>query len=111
MKPAFPRVVWAKAPHAPVFATAHLSVQLVAETFGPPDVRGTVATWSFADESRMVRCAIVARVSNNYKSTKPMQMDFIGPAKTGRPFFDWATAKINLTANGQLPPAFLVAEH
>lgn len=109
MKTNFPRIVWADAPHAPVFASAGLSVQLVTEVFGPPDVRGTVATWSFADESRKVRYAIIARAGAGFKYTKSIEMDFVAPPKLGRSFFYWATDRLNLTHNGELPPAFLMA--
>lgn len=114
----FPRVISAKVPSGRVFASAWLPVQLVAEVFGPPDVPevfgpadalGTVATWSFADESRKVRYAIVGRAGAGFKFTKSIEMDFVAPPKLGRSFFYWATDRLNLTHNGELPPAFLMA--
>jgi hypothetical protein len=106
---AFPRVVWATAPDAPLFASAHLSISAVAEVYGPPDVRGRVARWAFADGTGKICCAIVARAGDNFRSDEPLRMDFVTPARLGRPFFDWATERINLTENGDLAPAFLVA--
>lgn len=111
MKPAFPRIVSAKAPSGRVFASAYFPVQLVCEVFGPADVHGTVARWSFADDSRTIRYAIIARAGDGFKVTKPTEMEFVAPAKHGEAFFEWATERLNLTHNGDLPPAFLVAEH
>ena len=104
----FPRVVSAKAPSGRVFASAYFPVQLVCEVFGPADVCGTVARWSFADKSRKVRYAIVARTGEDFNAAKLMPMQFIGPRKLGASFFEWATERLNLTHNGEIPPAFMM---
>lgn len=115
MKTTFSRVVlcrkcWANTPDGPVFATAYFSLSEVGEVFGPPDGNRRIAEWAFVDRAGNVSCSIIAH-TGNMKPAAPVQMDFVAPAKIGRAFFDWATEKINLTQNGELPPAFLVAEH
>jgi hypothetical protein len=52
---------------------------------------------------------MVARAADNSKPHKPLQIDFIAPARLGRKFFQWTTGRINRTENGDLAPAFLVA--
>jgi hypothetical protein len=109
MKPAFPRVVlccrcWSKTPDAPVFASANLSVNAVAEAFGPADRYRQTERWAFVDRDGNVSCAIIAH-AGNAKPGKSVRMDFVGD----HAFFDWATERINQTQNGDLAPAFLVA--
>lgn len=109
MKTSFPRVVlcrecWEGTPDAPVFASAHLSVRAVVETFGPPDRYRQTERWAFVDRNGNASLAIIAH-AGNAKPDKHVWMDFVG----NRRFFDWATERINLTHNGDLPPAFLMA--
>ncbi|MGH9735981.1 MAG: hypothetical protein ACRD8A_15480 [Candidatus Acidiferrales bacterium] len=107
----FPRVVlchkcWSNAPEAPVFASAHLAVQAVTEAFGPADRYRQTERWAFVDYNGNATLAIVAH-AGNAKPGKAVRMDFVGD----RAFFDWATERINATANGDVAPAFLLAAH
>lgn len=109
MKTSFPRVVlcqecWAGTPDAPAFASAYLSVQSVTEVFGPADRYRKTERWAFVDREGNASLAIIAHASNA-KPNKSVRMDFVGD----RAFFDWATERINLTANGVLAPAFLMS--
>lgn len=111
MKRAFPRVIlcrscWAETPDAPVFASANLSVQAVAEVFGPPDRYRQTERWAFVDRDGFASLAIIAH-AGNAKPGKHVRVDFIGSAA----FFGWATERINRTANGDLAPAFLMPAH
>lgn len=109
----FPRVVlcdecWSATRDYPVFASAQLSIRHVGEAFGPGDIQGHTERWAFVDPTGEVSCSIVARHASAGKS---QSIAFAAPSRFGRTFFEWATDRISMTANGDLPSAFLLAEH
>lgn len=102
--PRFARVLGEKIPAGPVYAQAAFPLGLVSQTFGPPERASGVLAWNFADNRGRIVCSIYC------EETQPAvaaEMRFVAPIGDGA-FFEWATEKLNLTHNGDLPPAFVL---
>lgn len=103
MEPNFARVLGLRIPNGPTFAQAVFPLALVAEAFGPPERANGFLAWNFADGRGRACCSIYCEET---QPSAAAELRFVSPVGDDA-FFEWATERLNLTHNGELPPAFL----
>lgn len=102
--PSFSRVLGERIPNGPIFAQAVFPLSLVGEVFGPPEAANGCLAWNFADGRGRLSCSIYC---DETQPAVAAELRFVSPIGD-ESFFEWATERLNLTHNGELPPAFML---